>query len=68
MSSVTIFPKFQIVIPAQVRRAMMLSPGQKVQVIAFENRIELIPERPPRELRGRFKRIALQPDRDDGLL
>ena len=68
MKSVTISPKFQIVIPAEVRRAMNLTPGQKVQVIPFGNRIELFPVRPIRELRGRFKDIALVPDREDDRL
>ena len=68
MSAVTISPKYQIVIPARVRRELKLSPGQKVQVVSFENRIELIPERPMRELRGRFKGIALDPDRDEDRL
>lgn len=65
MTSVTISPKFQVVIPAAVRRAMKLSPGQKVRVIPLGGRIELIPERPLRELRGRYKGIALEPDRED---
>jgi AbrB family looped-hinge helix DNA binding protein len=68
MTSVTISPKFQIVIPAAVRRAMHLTPGQKVQVIPVGNRIELFPVRPIRELRGRFKDIALVPDREDDRL
>ena len=68
MTSVTISPKFQIVIPAAVRRAMHLTPGQKVQVIPFGNRIELFPVRPIRELRGRYKDIALVPDREDDRL
>lgn len=68
MTLVTISPKFQIVIPAEVRRTMNLTPGQKVQVIPFGNRIELFPVRPIRELRGRFKGIALEPDRDEDRL
>lgn len=47
---------------------MNLTPGQKVQVIPFGNRIELFPVRPLRELRGRFKDIALVPDREDDRL
>lgn len=68
MTSVTISPKFQIVIPAAVRRSLNLTPGQKVQVIPFGNRIELFPVRPIRELRGRFTGIALEPDRDEDRL
>ena len=46
MDTVTISPKYKIVIPKSVRSALRLSPGQKVQVIPYDNRIELIPVRP----------------------
>lgn len=52
METVTVSPKFQVVIPAKVRRALGLQPGQKVQVIVYNNRIELIPVRPITEARG----------------
>jgi AbrB family looped-hinge helix DNA binding protein len=52
METVTVSPKFQVVIPAKVRRALGLQPGQKVQVIVYNNRIELIPVRPMTEARG----------------
>ncbi|MCD6115396.1 AbrB/MazE/SpoVT family DNA-binding domain-containing protein [bacterium] len=45
MEAVKISPKFQVVIPRNVREAMKLIPGQKIQVIQYEDRIELIPER-----------------------
>lgn len=44
MKSVTISPKFQIVILREVREKLKLSLGQNIQVIVFGNRIELIPE------------------------
>jgi AbrB family looped-hinge helix DNA binding protein len=46
MEIVTISPKYQIVIPAKVRRSLELYPGQKIQVILYNNRIELIPVKP----------------------
>jgi AbrB family looped-hinge helix DNA binding protein len=52
MEKVTISPKFQVVIPRSVREKLAIRPGQQVQVIPYENRIELIPLRPARELRG----------------
>ena len=52
MSTVTISPKFQVVIPKAIREQLQLKPGQKVQAIAYENRIELIPVRPIAEMRG----------------
>ena len=52
MQTVTISPKFQVVIPKQIRERLRLSPGQKVQAIVYEGRIELIPLRPTKEMRG----------------
>lgn len=52
MEQVTISPKFQVVIPRSVRERLKLRPGQRVQVIPYEGRIEIIPLRPARELRG----------------
>lgn len=52
MEKVTVSPKFQVVIPRAVRRRLDIRPGQQVQVIAYEDRIELIPLKAPRELRG----------------
>lgn len=54
MNSVTLSPKYQVVIPLPVRRAMRLRPGQKMHVVEYEGRIELIPERDIAELRGFF--------------
>lgn len=52
METVTISPKFQVVIPKQIRESLGLEPGQKIQAIAYENRIELIPVRPLKKMRG----------------
>ena len=52
MEKVTISPKFQVVIPRSIRERLNLRPGQQVQVIPYEDRVELIPLRPARELRG----------------
>lgn len=52
MNVVTISPKFQVVIPRDIRDRLELEPGQKVQALVFGNRIEFIPLRPAREMRG----------------
>jgi AbrB family looped-hinge helix DNA binding protein len=49
---VTVSPKFQIVIPADVRREAGLAPGDRMEVFLYGDRIELVPVRPARELRG----------------
>ena len=57
MGRVTISPKFQIVIPKEIREKLGLWPGQRVEAIAYEDRIELIPLRPIRQMRGFLKGI-----------
>lgn len=64
METVTISPKFQVVIPRSVREKLNLRPGQQVQVIPYENRIEFIPLRPARELRGMLRGISTDLERD----
>ncbi|HTE45582.1 MAG TPA: AbrB/MazE/SpoVT family DNA-binding domain-containing protein [Gemmatimonadaceae bacterium] len=49
---VTISPKFQVVIPREIRERLGLEPGQKLQVLAYENRIEFIPVRSLKSMRG----------------
>ena len=67
METVTISPKFQVVIPKSIRERLGLSPGQKVQAIAYGDRIELIPVQPAKRLRGFLKGIDTtvprEPDR-----
>lgn len=55
MHAVTLSPKYQVVIPREMRKDMALHPGQKMQVVEYEGRIELIPERDIAELRGMLK-------------
>ncbi len=57
MEVVTISPKFQVVIPRTVRERLNLSPGQKVQALVYDGRVELIPLRPAKALRGFLKGI-----------
>ena len=57
METVTISPKFQIVIPQRIRESMGLRSGEKAHVLAFRNRIEVIPIRDVRALRGYLKGI-----------
>jgi AbrB family looped-hinge helix DNA binding protein len=65
MSTVTISPKFQVVIPKEIREKLGLSPGQKIQAVIFEDRIELIPVKPIRKMRGFLKGIDTEVPRDD---
>jgi AbrB family looped-hinge helix DNA binding protein len=64
METVTVSPKFQVVIPREVRESLGIRPGQKVQVIRYEDRIELIPVRPVRETRGFLAGIDTEVERE----
>ena len=65
MQTVTVSPKFQVVIPRDVRESMQLRPGQKMQVIEYDGRIEMIPERDITELRGFLKGINTEFNREE---
>jgi len=64
MEAVKISPKFQVVIPRQVREKLHLVAGQKMQVVAYGNRIELIPEKEITEMRGFLKGIDTTVERE----
>jgi AbrB family looped-hinge helix DNA binding protein len=64
MQTVTVSPKFQVVIPKDIREAMRLRPGQKLRVIGYEGRIEFIPERDISELKGFLKGINTDLERE----
>jgi AbrB family looped-hinge helix DNA binding protein len=68
MQSVTVSPKYQVVIPKAVREALNVRPGQKMQVVEYAGRIELIPERDIKELRGFIKGINTEFKREDDRL
>ena len=68
MQQVKVSPKFQVVIPKAVREPLGIRPGQRLQVVPYGNRIELVPLREIGEMRGflagmdpRFER---EPDRE----
>ena len=67
METLTISPKFQVVIPKRIRERLGLTPGQKVQAVLYGERIELIPLQPAKRLRGFLKGIDTtvprEPDR-----
>lgn len=57
MTTVTVSPKYQVVIPRDVRNSLGISVGQKIRVVALGDRIEFIPIRPVRDLRGFIRGI-----------
>jgi AbrB family looped-hinge helix DNA binding protein len=64
MEAVKISPKFQVVIPKKLREALRLSPGQKVQIVIYGNRIEMIPLRIISEMKGFLKGIDTTVERE----
>ncbi len=68
MEAVKISPKFQVVIPKKVRESMQLKPGQQMQVIEYGNRVELIPTRSVKSMRGFMKGINTEFKREDDRL
>lgn len=57
MTEVTVSPKYQIVIPKEIRESMGIVSGQKVQMIPYQGRIEVIPLKPMKEMKGFLKGI-----------
>lgn len=53
MTVVTVSPKYQVVIPKDVRDKLKIRPGQKVEAFAIGSRIELVPVEPIERFRGR---------------
>ena len=64
MEQATVSPKYQVVIPKKVRDKAGIKPGQKVQVIPYMGRIELIPVRKIQEGRGFLKGIETNVERE----
>ncbi|MFA5844809.1 MAG: AbrB/MazE/SpoVT family DNA-binding domain-containing protein [Coriobacteriia bacterium] len=67
METVTISPKFQVVIPKSIREQLKLVPGQKVHALAYGDRIEFLPVRPVSQLRGMLRGLdtSFERDRED---
>lgn len=64
MTTVTVSPRFQVVIPQAIRDALGIRPGQRIQALQYGDRIELIPVRPMRKARGMLKGIDTTVTRD----
>ncbi len=67
MATVTVSTKYQVVIPRKVRESLGIKPGQKIQVLQYGNRLEFIPLKSMKSLRGSLKgidtRISREKDR-----
>ena len=68
MAEVTVSPKFQIVIPKEIRESMGIVSGQKVQIMSYQGRIEVIPLKPMKEMKGFLKDIDTTVAREEDRL
>ena len=68
MENVITSPKYQVVIPRKVRESMKLIPGQKMQVIVYGDRLELVPQKNISAMRGFLKGINTDFEREDDRL
>jgi len=64
MTVVKVSPKFQVVIPQPIREALGLQPGQQVQALQYGDRVEFIPVKPVKSMRGFLKGIDTSVPRD----
>lgn len=64
MTTVTLSPKYQVVIPKEVREKLKLKPGQKLQIINIGDTIEFVPVKDIKSARGFLKGISTNVDRD----
>ena len=65
MTTVTVSPEYQVVIPKEIRELLGIKPGQKIEVIVIGERIELVPVRAGSELRGVARGIDTRVPRED---
>jgi AbrB family looped-hinge helix DNA binding protein len=68
MNTVTLSPKYQVVIPLAIREAMQLKPGEKLRVLRYQDRVELIPVRPLHKMRGFLKGMDPTIEREEDRL
>jgi AbrB family looped-hinge helix DNA binding protein len=68
METVKVSPKFQVVIPRKIRESLRIRPGQRIQVLVYEGRVEFIPLRRIKEMRGFLRGIDTTVERDQDRL
>ena len=66
--TVKLSPKFQVVIPQGIREALGLTPGEMLRVLRYSDRVEFIPVRPIKEMRGFLRGMDTAIVREDDLL
>jgi len=65
MNTVTVSSKFQVVIPKEIREMIGLEVGTRLEIISYGTRIELVPIQPMKKLKGVFKGLNTDIQRED---
>ena len=65
METVTVSSDFQVELPREARESLGIQPGQKIQVLLYNDRIEFIPVKPLRQMRGFLKGIDTTVEREN---
>lgn len=65
MDTVTLSPEFQVVIPRAIREALHLMAGEKLHVMRYADRVEFIPIRTVRQMRGFLRGMDTTITRED---
>ena len=68
MDTVTLSASFEVVIPEEIRRTLHLVPGENFQVVPYDGRVEFIPVRSIRSMRGFLKGMDTTIDREEDRL
>ena len=68
MSTVTLSSNFEVLIPEDIRRALHLTPGEELHVLPYDGRVELIPVRSARSMRGFLRGMDTTIERDEDRL
>ncbi|HRE40651.1 MAG TPA: AbrB/MazE/SpoVT family DNA-binding domain-containing protein [Ignavibacteria bacterium] len=58
MSIVTVSPKYQVVIPKEIRKKLKLKPGQKLQITEFGDGLFYSPVKNPDDILGIFEGVV----------
>lgn len=64
MNTVVVSPKFQVVIPKEIRETAGLEAGTRLEVLSYGSRIELVPVQPIQALKGIFKGLDTSIERE----
>jgi AbrB family looped-hinge helix DNA binding protein len=62
---VTVSSKYQVVIPREIRERFGIKPGEKVEIIDYDDHMEFIPVRDIRGMRGFLKGLDTSVERDE---